>query len=323
MSEVSFESGMSKWEDSFLTFKRDFGFSYEKQSYVLSSFDRHCAINYPDRDHLDKEMVMSWAVMRPTETDRGFRTRITVIRQFGKYLSMMGEKAFILPDNLRGRACPEMQYVFTPESLREFFGYTDSMERCYRSCNRHLVAPMMFRFMYCCGLRPGEARRLEYADINLDNGRIFIRESKHYKERVIYATDDLMQLTQEYISCIKRIYPESSALFVDRKGGMYTYENQKFLFEHCREQSGIRGIGTREPSLYSFRHTFATYRIYQWCKEGKDLGAMLPGLSEYMGHSSYVHTLYYLHLVPEIFTERSGIDLERFSAIIPEVPRHD
>ncbi len=36
--------------------------------------------------------------------------------------------------------------------------FADSMERYYQSTVRHLVAPVMFRFMYCCGLRPCEAR---------------------------------------------------------------------------------------------------------------------------------------------------------------------
>ena len=72
-----------------------------------------------------------------------------------------------------------------------------------------------------------------------------------------------------------------------------------------------------------FRHSFATHRIYQWHKEGKDIDAFLPGLSAYMGHSHYSHTLYYLHLLPEIFSDMTGFDFERFSSIIPEVDSDD
>ena len=71
--------------------------------------------------------------------------------------------------------------------------------------------------------------------------------------------------------------------------------------------------------MYSFRHSFATHRIYQWHKEGKNTSTLLPGLSAYMGHSKYQHTLYYLHFLPEQFSEMSGFDFERFSEIIPEV----
>ena len=44
-------------------------------------------------------------------------------------------------------------------------------------------------------------------------------------------------------------------------------------------------------------------------KEGKDISTLLPSLSAYMGHSKYQHTLYYLHFLPEQFSEMSGFDL--------------
>ncbi len=47
-------------------------------------------------------MVMKWAVIKPTENSNGYISRISVVRQFGKYLSMLGEEAFILPDGLKG-----------------------------------------------------------------------------------------------------------------------------------------------------------------------------------------------------------------------------
>ena len=214
-------------------------------------------------------------------------------------------------------------YIFSEATLRQFLGYTDSMERYYQSKVRHLVAPVMFRFMYCCGLRPCEARNLDRADINFENGRVFIRESKHYKERVVYAPDSLMPIILEYMKDIDCIFPDRQPLFIDRNGIRYSYGAQQYLFEHCRDHSGIKWSGTKAPNLYSFRHTFATHRIYRWFKEGKDLGAYLPKLSAYMGHSHYEHTLYYLHFVPDIFSDMTGFDFERFSYLIPEVAYHE
>ena len=37
--------------------------------------------------------------------------------------------------------------------------------------------------------------------------------------------------------------------------------------------------------FHDFRHTFATHRLYHWMRDGKDLNAMLPYLSAYMGHA--------------------------------------
>jgi hypothetical protein len=42
-----------------------------------------------------------------------------------------------------------------------------------------------------------------------------------------------------------------------------------------------------------------------------------------MGHSHYSHTLYYLHFIPELFSDMAGFDFEQFSGIIPEVDADD
>lgn len=323
MIRMSFESALRHKEESFIKFKQNFGHRYESQTYHLLDFDRFCLSEFPDSDKLTEEMVMKWAVIKPTENSNGYISRISVVRQLGKYLTMLGEDAFILPDGLKGGGMPLMPYVFTQESLKSFWNYTDSMERYYQSTVRHLVAPVMFRYMYCCGLRPIEARRLKRSDVSLKTGRIFISESKYNKERIIYASDDLMNLTQNYLTQIVPIFPDSKAMFVDRNGNSFSQSVHQYLFEHCRDGSGIKAAGTRPPNLYSFRHSFATHRICQWQKDGKDIGALLPGLSAYMGHSRYSHTLYYLHLLPEIFSDMAGFDFERFSDIIPEVDSHE
>ena len=76
----------------------------------------------------------------------------------------------------------------------------------------------MFRYMYCCGLRPVEARRMNREDVNVQTGRVFIRESKYNRERVVYAPNELLLLTKRYLSQISDVFPESTDMFVDRKG---------------------------------------------------------------------------------------------------------
>ena len=320
---MDFQSAFRDKEEAFLLFKEDFGRSYTTQSKYLLDFDRFCHERYPEENNLTEEIVMLWSVIRPTETSNGYVTRISVIRQFGKYLSMMGESAFILPLGLRGGDMPQMPYVFSRKGLTDFFEFADNIPREYRSPVRHLIAPVMFRYMYCCGLRPGEARRLRQEDIDLATGKIFIRESKHYREREIYALEDLMSLTTEYLHELHMIFPNAEALFPDRKGGYMSYDVQQNLFTLCRDRGGVSGSGTKAPNLYSFRHSFATHRIYQWQKDGNDIGSMIPALSSYMGHTSYQHTLYYLHFVPELFNDWSGFDLEQFSCLLPEVMENE
>ena len=58
-----------------------------------------------------------------------------------------------------------------------------------------------------------------------------------------------------------------------------------------------------------------------WLKEGKDVNAMLPYLMRYMGNQDIENTLYYFHLVPDIYhtiVEKSSL----FEDMLPEVDGH-
>ena len=70
---------------------------------------------------------------------------------------------------------------------------------------------------------------------------------------------------------------------------------------------------------YFIRHTFCTHRLYEWMREGKDLNAMLPYLSAYMGHAQLSDTYYYIHLVPGQFEALSGLDFTHYENLLPEV----
>ena len=69
-----------------------------------------------------------------------------------------------------------------------------------------------------------------------------------------------------------------------------------------RKRFGYFGFGYRKKSnVWIFRHHFVYANMNRWLREGKDVNAMLPYLMRYMGHSDVKNTLYYLHLVPDIY----------------------
>jgi Phage integrase family. len=48
------------------------------------------------------------------------------------------------------------------------------------------------------------------------------------------------------------------------------------------------------PRPHDFRHTFAVSRVAAWYAEGRDVNALLPVLSTYLGHVSVENTRLYL-----------------------------
>lgn len=60
----------------------------------------------------------------------------------------------------------------------------------------------------------------------------------------------------------------------------------------------------------------------RWLRDGKDVNTMLPYLMKYMGHSDIESTLYYFHLVPDIYD--AIINKSMFiEFLIPGVEHHD
>lgn len=41
-----------------------------------------------------------------------------------------------------------------------------------------IILPVLFRMMYCCGMRPAEPLHLRNEDVDTSNGDIYIRETK-------------------------------------------------------------------------------------------------------------------------------------------------
>ena len=71
--------------------------------------------------------------------------------------------------------------------------------------------------------------------------------------------------------------------------------------------------------LYFFRHRYASTVLQKWLSEGRDLYAMLPYLSAYMGHEDFSYTAYYIHLLPENLLNSAGVDWSVIDAVNPEV----
>jgi integrase len=72
---------------------------------------------------------------------------------------------------------------------------------------------------------------------------------------------------------------------------------RRFLWQ-ARIPHGGRGHGLR---VHDLRHTFVVNNLRSWFARGQDVGALLPVLQTYLGHSSIDDTAYYLRLTAESY----------------------
>lgn len=176
--------------------------------------------------------------------------------------------------------------------------------------------------MYTCGLRPHEARLIQKEHLNLLESTIFIPESKGHKDRIVAMSPEMTKICSKYYPYAVREFPNSPYLFPCQrfKGAAYSSGWLTEAFHLCWNTAGLGEVAGNAPRPYDFRHTFATYRLYRWMKEKRELGALLPYLSVYMGHAHFSDTAYYIHLIPDFFSELSGMDLDAYGSLLPEVP---
>lgn len=315
----TFESLFANRIEDFIAQKNALGFRYLESSRLLRDFDRFCLTNFPDKDSLTEEICSAWATKKDTEGNNTFRNRMMPVREFARYLNRNGESAYILPSDITRKDSPYAPYIYTETEILSIWNILDNLKPRAGFPVRHFVIPTMIKLLYCCGLRPAEARNLRINDVDLDNGRLNIMESKQHRSRIVMMADDVTELLFDCNTAVSSVMPERDPFFPNSEGGFYGKRGLEKTFQQVLRRADIGGTGRRSPRLYDFRHTFATHRLYRWMCEGKDLHAMLPYLSAYMGHAQLSDTHYYIHLIPNLLKEMSGFDFSAAEALLPEV----
>ena len=228
----------------------------------------------------------------------------------------------MIPISMTSKGPRYVPHIFNEAEIKAFFHGADSFRPHEKAPARHLVIPVFYRLLYCCGLRPAEARLLKKENVDLVRGAVYVVESKGHKDRVVAVADDLLQIMRSYSTLISEIYPDSDYFFPRYDGeGPYTKLWTEEMFWRCFSMAGITEFEGPKPRVYDFRHTFATECICRWMREGRDIDAMLPFLSAYMGHARFEDTFYYVHMVPDFYERVGTIDRTAWEKLLPEV--HD
>ena len=305
---------------AFVDQKHALGHPYAGSIDILRQFDALGSRDFPGRADLAPDFGWAGAVTRPTGGRTAWRNRTAAIREFARYLTRLGESAYLLPPGLTRKGPRHVPHIYTPGEIGAIWHAADDTPPLPGYPIRHLVIPAILRLIYCCGLRPVEARTLPVSAVDLDRGRIDIAESKGHKSRQVWMADDLSAYCRAFHAQACRLLPERTAFFSDSHGGVYTKVWLDKTFRTVRAQAGITPCGKHQPRLYDLRHSMATHRLYQWARQGKDLAAALPYLSAYMGHAQLSDTYYYIHLVPDTAQPMAA---DVFGALLPEADGHE
>jgi len=314
-----FISGLAPAINAMLDYREALGFSKETYMSNLMNFDYYCAERYPIEAVISKEMTLGWLHRELDKPRPNINAKATTVRLLGKYLAAIGKEAYVLPDNFVSRKMQSTPYIFTDAELSSLFDASDKLLE--NGDNDALVAPVLFRLIYTCGLRPNEGRELEYTNVNLDTGEILVTKTKRKKERLVVMSNDMVALCRKYDARRKIFGGGSTFFFPSQDGNAYEERRVDRLFKRCWAiaNSSISPGELPIVRVYDLRHRFASAVLNRWLDEKRDLYTMLPYLRAYMGHMHMSETAYYIHILPENLVKSAGIDWAALESLVPEV----
>lgn len=284
----------------FLAYKRALGHPYQRGAFTIRSFLRHARTLGGRSRRVDLPAVLrSWLAGRPTRTPVSVTVDLGVVRQFCLFRRRSDRHAFV-PDRTWAPQTTESAFlpsVFSADDVRRLLALTSTVRHPVRAATLRTLLLML----YCTGLRPGEAVRVDVADVDLDQRTFTVRESKG-KTRFVPFGDDVAEILRSYLQIRRRLVPSASGAFLVRPNGTAVPAAvASMAIRRLLRAAGLKPIsGRRGPRPYDFRHTFAVHRLTAWYREGVDIPTRLPWLSAYMGHDDLLGTEAYLSATPEL-----------------------
>lgn len=300
--------------------KKQSGYIYDSAKYILIQFDQFCIKNDINEPTITKEISDAWKSYHADESKSRRASRMGVLRQLAQYMMDQGKECYI-PSKFSAQGY-RMPYVMNDNEIREFFAVADHYVPQIKGLRFQILAEeykVLFRLIYCCGLRVSEARKLRIKNINFEKRTALILCSKGDKDSLIYIADDVCEIYLQMIQILHEKYNFYSEYLFPSSNPYKPLEvasiNKKFK-EFWKNTSGASD--SRYPTVHSLRYSFVVKRMNLWMEEGKNLTAMMPYLSKYLGHESVENTYYYYYQIESAFKIVRQKDLLS-DRVIPEV----
>jgi integrase len=140
------------------------------------------------------------------------------------------------------------------------------------------------------GLRIGECAALTWADVDFENGLIFVKDTKNKNNRHAFMTAEVRAMLKRR----RETSPEIDLVFLGRRGG----RRNKSIYRPF--QKTVKALGFNEGItdlrqtvvFHTLRHSFASWLVMK--------GKPLYTVSQLMGHRDIKMTERYAHLAPEV-----------------------
>lgn len=309
-------AGYSRHLDLYLELRRAVGFVMRVEERLLRDFLRY--IDACDGSSTSTaQLAVDWACSVQIRSGSGTHAgRLSVVRGFLTYLQSSFPDVRVPSANLVAGARRPKPHIFSTAEIQDLMKAAQSLGP--QESLRPDTYVTLIGLVLSCGLRAGEAIRLEASDVVLDASppHLVVRKTKFRKSRLVPMHSTTAESMRAYAARRQHHGYDRvcDAFFVSENGKPLVYQTVARNFVAIARRLGIRGPGNeRGASLHSLRHTFAVSRMLAWYRDGVDVQARLPELSVYLGHVRPQETYWYLTATPELLGAASA-RFESFSS---------
>lgn len=170
-----YNSCFSELITQYISERRNSGFMFDNPAYWLYRFDQYCLDNKIQEVSISKKLYQEWASISASETKVTQNNRLQALRGFSVYLNTLGIISYI--PHVLPKAEKNVPYLMEDTDILAFFEQLDryNPHSTVNSFNRMATEyKVLFRVIYCCGLRNNEACSLKIKNVDTVHGVITI-----------------------------------------------------------------------------------------------------------------------------------------------------
>ena len=197
--------------------------------------------------------------------------------RFGVHLK--GEKTSYIIDKV----------ILSPSEVKTLFeacSYTH-MDEAFQLRDRAVLV-----LLYSCGLRRNEVVHVNCEDVLFEQKRIYVRQGKNYKERLVPINGYNLELLESYLyeahpSFFKGKPTDALLLNVrgERMGDQTLFNRLKAIIEASEDEV----IQAKGITPHTMRHSIATHLMQS--------GVPIQSIATFLGHTTLESTQVYTHLM--------------------------
>jgi integrase len=298
---------MIDWVKDYVSHRRQLGYRIQEGEGMLLCFAKFVT-GSGHQGPLTTELALRW--VQVVENKNHQHRRFEAVRSFAKYLAVYEPQTEVPSRRILGLKCYRPQpHIYSQQEVLDLLRACDDLDP--PGGLRPKTYSTLFGLLAATGLRIAEALRMNYRDVDLDQGILTIRETKFFKSRLVPIHASTREVLRKYVEFRNAYHSPTKAytFFISESGGALPYSTVRGVFHELRRRLDWKQEdGKKLPRIHDLRHTFVCRRILAWYEQGVDVDQTIPFLSVYLGHVKVTDTYWYLTGIPELM----AITAERF-----------